>query len=273
MDLDTPAWHLHISRLLTLETVRQAGLWPPAVLRDCPLLWYAISSSAVIQSCSHIQLWTAQGAVTMCYPEEKMKGRAFSLFWTIFQMGGVIGSIIPLGLSWNSAPGNASDGVYITFITVMLVGCTLPLLLLPSNQVIRADGTRVVIPEMPTWKSEIRGMLETVRANWWIITLFPYFAASNWFYTYQQNDFNASNFTLRTRYFNGLWSNFFNMMGVLFMGTALDFPFKGDKITRQTRARAGLLFIFISAMSIWGGGWSFAKDSVRGVKPDPLIDM
>lgn len=27
-------------------------------------------------------LWTAQGAVTMAYPTEDTKGRAFSLFWT-----------------------------------------------------------------------------------------------------------------------------------------------------------------------------------------------
>ena len=46
----------------------------------------------------------------------------------------------------------------------------------------------------------------------WIITLFPFFIASNWFYTYQKNDFNVPNFTLRTRSFNGLFSNLFNMV-------------------------------------------------------------
>lgn len=202
-----------------------------------------------------------------------MKGRAFSLFWTIFQMGGVIGSIIPMGLSWNSPAGNASDSVYITFICIMLLGCLIPLLLLPSDQVVRNDGTRVVIPIMPTWKTEINGMIHTVKTHWWIITLFPYFAASNWFGTYQANDFNASNFTLRTRYFNGLCQSGFGIIGVLFMGYALDFPFKGDKVTRRTRARCGLGFIFVATMSIWAGGWHLAKDSVRGISPDPLIDM
>lgn len=46
----------------------------------------------------------------MCYPTEDMKGRSFSVFWTIFQMGGVIGSIIPICLNWNSKIGNLNDG-------------------------------------------------------------------------------------------------------------------------------------------------------------------
>ncbi len=97
------------------------------------------------------KLWTAQGAVTMCYPTEDMKGRSFSVFWTIFQAGGVIGSIIPICLNWSSTAGNLNDGSYIAFIIIMLVGCCIPLLLLPSDKVIRTDGTQVVLPPMPTW--------------------------------------------------------------------------------------------------------------------------
>ena len=35
-----------------------------------------------VEGLSAAMLWTAQGAVTMSYPTEDMKGRAFSLFWT-----------------------------------------------------------------------------------------------------------------------------------------------------------------------------------------------
>lgn len=55
------------------------------------------------------QLWTAQGAVTMAYPTEGEKGKAFSLFWTMYQCGGTIGSIIPICLNWNSTQGSLSD--------------------------------------------------------------------------------------------------------------------------------------------------------------------
>jgi fumarate reductase subunit D len=87
----------------------------------------------------------------MSYPTEDMKALSFSVFWTIFQAGGVIGSIIPICLNWNSTQGNLNDGSYIAFICIMLIGCFIPLLLLTSDQVIRTDGTKVVLPPMPTW--------------------------------------------------------------------------------------------------------------------------
>ncbi len=111
-----------------------------------------IVTSGCIEGVSAAMLWTAQGAVTMCYPTENMKGRAFSVFWTIFQMGGVIGSIIPIAMNWNSKAGTINDGSFIAFIVIMLAGCLIPLLLIPSDQVIREDGTQVVLPPAPTWK-------------------------------------------------------------------------------------------------------------------------
>jgi len=153
----------------------------------------------------------------------------------------------------------------------MCIGCFVPLLMLPSDKVIRSDGTRVVLPEAPTWKSEAIGMLTVLVQDKWIVTLFPFFIASNWYYTYQKNDFNAPMFTLRTRSFNGLWSNAANMAGVLFMGFAMDF--KPEKFSRHVRARAGLAFLLLATLTIWGGGWYFVKDTVRGVVPKHLIDL
>jgi len=61
------------------------------------------------------------------------------------------------------------------------------------------------------------------------------------------------------------------MSGVWMMGIALDW--KPEKYVRPIRARAGLIFLFVATMTIWGGGWTFARHSVRGVVPDPLIDL
>lgn len=89
----------------------------------------------------------------------------------------------------------------------------------------------------------------------------------------ERNDFNAPNFTLRTRSFNGLCSNFFNMVGVWAMGTLLDFPFKSKHVTRALRARIGIVLLLILTLTIWGGGYVFVEGAVRGVVPKPLVDM
>ena len=97
-------------------------------------------------------LWTGQGAVTMAYPTEDEKGKAFTIFWVIFQLGAVIGSIIPICMNWNSKAGSLSDGTYVAFIVIMLAGCLVPLLLVSSDRVVRKDGTAVKLPTMPTWR-------------------------------------------------------------------------------------------------------------------------
>lgn len=42
---------------------------------------YIVIAGCVEGLCAAM-LWTVQGTVTMSYPTEDMKGRAFSLFWT-----------------------------------------------------------------------------------------------------------------------------------------------------------------------------------------------
>lgn len=58
-------------------------------------LGYITFAGALLGVCAGI-LWSAQGAIMMSYPTEKEKGRAISWFWMIFNMGGVIGSLVSL---------------------------------------------------------------------------------------------------------------------------------------------------------------------------------
>lgn len=56
-------------------------------------LGYVIFSGLLLGSCAGI-LWSAQGAIMMSYPPEKLKGRYISWFWIIFNLGAVIGSVV-----------------------------------------------------------------------------------------------------------------------------------------------------------------------------------
>ena len=54
----------------------------------------------------------------------------------------------------------------------------------------RSDGSRVILMKNPTWKSELKGLVEVLRTDFYIVALFPMFFASNWFYTYHFQDVN-----------------------------------------------------------------------------------
>ena len=71
---------------------------------------FLIFAGALLGCCAGM-LWTAQGAIMMSYPSEKHKGRYISVFWSIFNLGGVIGALIPLGQNLHSTAGKVNDGM------------------------------------------------------------------------------------------------------------------------------------------------------------------
>jgi MFS family permease len=54
---------------------------------------FVIFAGALLGLCAGC-LWAAQGAIMMSYPLERHKGKYIAWFWGIFNMGGVIGSLV-----------------------------------------------------------------------------------------------------------------------------------------------------------------------------------
>lgn len=64
---------------------------------------FVIFAGAFLGICASF-LWCAQGTIMMSYPTEEDKGKYIGLFWGIFNMGGVLGSLIPLATNWYFLP-------------------------------------------------------------------------------------------------------------------------------------------------------------------------
>ncbi|MCJ1431230.1 hypothetical protein MMC27_000581, partial [Xylographa pallens] len=90
-------------------------------------------------------LWSAQGAIMLSYPPEQSKGKYISWFWMIFNLGGVIGSLVPLGQNIDSTAGAVNDGTYIGFMVLTLIGTVLAMFLVDARHVRRADGSKVIL--------------------------------------------------------------------------------------------------------------------------------
>lgn len=206
-------------------------------------------------------LWTAQGTIMLSYPGEGAKGRYFAWFWGIFNMGGVIGALIPLGENINiKTNATVSDGTYIGFIILMFSGAVLALMLCNAKDVYRPDGTRVVLMKNPTWKTELIGSYETIRSEPYIILLFPLFFSSNWFTAYQFNAVNGAYFNTRTKALNNVMYWLFQIIGAGLFGVLMDL----ESVRRSVRAKINLVVIFLVTMAVWGGGYAFQKTYTRG---------
>ena len=47
-------------------------------------------------------LWTAQGSLMLAYPTEDQKGMFIGIFWSIFNLGGVVGAAVSLGNNYDN---------------------------------------------------------------------------------------------------------------------------------------------------------------------------
>ena len=214
---------------------------------------FVVFAGAFLGLCAGL-LWTAQGTIMMSYPPEDSKGRYISYFWIIFNFGAVIGSLVPLGQNINATGSTAvTDGTYIGFLVLMVVGALLALMLCNAHRVRRDDGSKVILMKNPSWKTEFIGLFETITQAPWVVLLFPMFFASNTFYTYQMNDFNGAHFNTRTRALNNTlyWTS--QIIGAVVFGYALDYP----HVRRSIRAKVSFVTLFVLTLAIWGGGYAW----------------
>ncbi|KAI8085754.1 major facilitator superfamily domain-containing protein [Gilbertella persicaria] len=196
-------------------------------------------------------LWTAQAGIMMSYPDEKDKGKAFSIFWMVFNLGATVGAAIPLGNNWSNTGANTVKiGTYIGFMCIMAFGAFLSLVLLPPSKVIRANGSPVSLHKFSNWKREIYEILRMF-GDWKMLCLIPLFFGSNWFYTYQFNVYNGGGFfTLRARSLNNLLYWLCQIFGAGIFGWLLDWSTLGN---RKTRAFIGNTIVLVALVAAWVG--------------------
>ncbi|KAF7149003.1 hypothetical protein RHSIM_Rhsim03G0217900 [Rhododendron simsii] len=196
-------------------------------------------------------LWAGQGAMLTSYPPPDRKGTYISLFWSIFNMGGVIGGLIPFILNYNrgEAAASVSDGTYLGFMVFMSIGTVLTLAILHPSKVVRDDGSSCTNIKYSSVSIEIVEILKLF-LNWKMLLMVPAAWASNFFYTYQFNNVNGVLFNLRTRGLNNVFYWGAQMFGSVMIGYLMDFSFK----SRRMRGLAGIGVVALLGTGIWVGG-------------------
>ncbi|XWS76774.1 hypothetical protein CRYUN_Cryun01aG0206600 [Craigia yunnanensis] len=195
-------------------------------------------------------LWAGQGAIMTSYPTPARKGTYISLFWTIFNLGGVIGGLIPFILNYHRENSETvNDKTYITFMCFMSAGALISFAILSPDRVIRDDGTRCTNIKYSNVTTEAIEILKLF-GNWKLLLIIPAAWASNFFYSYQFNNVNGLMFNLRTRGLNNVdyWGA--QMIGSVGIGYILDFSFK----SRRTRGLVGVGIVAVLGTAIWAGG-------------------
>ncbi|PIA18003.1 MFS general substrate transporter [Coemansia reversa NRRL 1564] len=192
-------------------------------------------------------LWSAQGVIMVSYPSENEKGKFICIFWIIFNLGGLIGGILPFAINYNNT-GSLTDSVYILFVVLECIGAATALFLVPPTTVVRDDGSRATIFKSSSIRQECREVLRLFK-NRWMLLLLPMSFSSNFFYGYQFSHYNGALFTLRTRGFNNMlyWGS--QIFSVFLLYLLLDF----SRWTRRKRGICAMIIILITFNAVWAG--------------------
>ncbi|VFQ65397.1 unnamed protein product [Cuscuta campestris] len=214
-------------------------------------------------------VWASQGAIMTSYPPHDRKGTYISMFWSIFNMGGVIGGLIPFILNYHRADAvSVNDGTYIGFMIFMSVGTVLSLAILHPSQVVRDDGTACSNIKYSSVGVEFRE-ISKLFMDWKMLLLVPASLASNFFYSYQFTNVNGALFNLRTRGLNNVFYWGAQMIGSVFIGFIMDFTFK----SRRTRGLVGIAVVGVLGTAIWGGGMANQLKYSREDMPARKLDF
>ncbi|KAJ7688419.1 major facilitator superfamily domain-containing protein [Mycena rosella] len=233
---------------------------------------FVIAAGAILGICAGL-LWTAQGSLMLAYPTEGEKARYIAIFWAIFNLGGVLGSAIAFGTNIHTTASHFQNGTYIGFLVLSLIGTLIPMFMVDPKNMIRTDGTKLPIVRNPSWKVEILGLYVALKTDPMIILLFPMFLASNWFYTWQFNEFNGALFNIRTRALNSMlyWSS--QIVGSLIMAVVLDMK----NVRRRIRAFTGWGIVFSMVFIVHGWGYTYQKEYTRAsidlIAPEDKMDF
>lgn len=205
-------------------------------------------------------LWTAQGSMMMSYPTEAQKGMFISIFWAIFNLGGVVGSAVAFGTNFHNTANGVGNGTYVGFLILTLIGIFIPLFMANPDKMIRTDGTRVNLVRHPSWKTEFLSLFVALKTDPWILLLFPMFFASNYFYTWQFNDYNGAIFNIRTRGLNNFmyWTS--QIFGSVFIGY---FVLDLKTVRRRVRALYGWVIVFFMVFVVHVWAYFYQKTYTR----------
>mmetsp|Transcript_30121 Transcript_30121/g.56766 ORF Transcript_30121/g.56766 Transcript_30121/m.56766 type:complete len:441 (+) Transcript_30121:150-1472(+) len=202
--------------------------------------------------------WTAQGQMMMAYPPDDSKGTYTALFWAIFNSGAVAGGAVTFGVNFDISTEQAAPSAttFVVFFLVMLVGSILCLALVCPEDVVRSDGRRVLVEASPHWSSEVGEMVQLLKQPQ-VILLIPFFAYSNWFYTYEFGPFNSGIFDARTQGFCNMFFWGSQMVGALAIGLFLD---SGKTKSVRERALKSILLVAVIGAITWTAAlkcWSY----------------
>lgn len=113
------------------------------------------------------------------------KGKLVGICWPVFNMGGVLGYFIKMGVNWNSAQNTECNDTFVDFISLTGVGFLSALLLLSRSKIVKASCS-IILPASTKRPNVFNEFLEisNIKFREEPLVFMPLFFVLNYCYTF-----------------------------------------------------------------------------------------
>jgi hypothetical protein len=208
--------------------------------------WFAIMGG-VIGGMSAGLLWTVSGFIQFAYAEENKKG--LYIAWQLFLLtvGSTVGALVVFGITVNiTSISGVPTSVYITFIIIMASATLVSIVcIIPSEKIVREDGTHLAIFTASDFRTEIKGCIKLLQ-DWKIVLLIIPMAATEMSSALIPT-LSAYSFNLRTRSLNSVLFWGIQIPSTFLFGLVLD----NKRFRRRIRGVMALTISLLIVLASW----------------------
>ncbi|KAI1099331.1 MFS general substrate transporter [Jackrogersella minutella] len=207
--------------------------------------WYLIFGGFVTGIGSGCWYVAESGSIMSLAPSGS-RGKYLALWIVSRNLGQLVGGAINLSKNHvKGAAGGVTPDTYIAFLIIESLALPFAFLISPLENVVRSDGTRILVSEKLTFKQETKLIKSTMTSK--LILLSALWAVWSFFYSGTWSTYLATYFTVRTRALSSLVSPFFCIVGCFGLGFILDMK----SLSQRRRAQLGLFTVAILNLGVY----------------------
>ncbi|KAJ4412255.1 hypothetical protein N0V91_000724 [Didymella pomorum] len=190
--------------------------------------------------------YVAESGTIMSLAPSNSRGKYLALWIVARNLGQLVGGAINLSKNHvKGVSGGVTPDTYIAFLIIECMALPFAFLISPLERVVRSDGTKILVSEKLSTKTEFRMIKTTMTSK--LILLSALWAIWSFFYSGTWSTYLGTYFSVRARALSSLVSPFFCIVGCFGLGFVLDMK----KLSQRRRAQAGLFLVVVLNLGVY----------------------
>lgn len=207
--------------------------------------WYLILG-AVFTGIGTGCWYVAESGSIMSLAPSGARGKYLAVWIVSRNLGQLVGGAINLSKNHKKGvTGGVTPDTYVAFLIIEALALPFAFMISPLENVVRSDGTRILVSESIGTKQEVKKIKSTMTSK--LIVLSALWAFWSFFYSGTWSTYLGTYFSVRARSLSSLVSPFFCIVGCFGLGFILDMK----NVSQRRRAQLGLFTVVILNLGVY----------------------